>query len=115
MKAKQYAQTVIDNDFSIESLVEITKAMIDEVKTICDQRKCQSESVINSVFKEIDQKYRATCRIINKEKPIMNEKSFKKFMRELYKDIPRILELEYFSEGESYEAILNQKRDTKCH
>ena len=96
MKAKEYAQIIIDDNHSIDSITTVTKMLVDEIKTIAQARHCQTESALNSVFKEIDQKYRAMCRLVNKDVDCLKEGGFKSFMKALYKNSPTILEFDYF-------------------
>lgn len=95
MKAKEYAQRIIDDNYSVESISKVVLDMHKEIGVIAAARNCQSASALNSVFEEMDQKYRAICRIINKDKVIITEKGFKLYLQNLYAVMPLPIDLDY--------------------
>lgn len=98
MKAKEYAQIAIDAGYSPESFSRIIKDLTTEVYTLSKDRKCQTADAFNAVFKEMDQKYRAICSIVNRNQPvkIMREEGFKECMRIVYAEAKNIISLDYF-------------------
>lgn len=103
MKAKEYAQRIIDDNYSSDVVFQVVKDLHAEISEIIKMRHCQTESAFNSVFKEIDQKYRAICVIINKDSNILNPNGFQLLMRANYKDAKILSQLEYLKEGSTHE------------
>jgi len=96
MKAKEYAQNIIDNNFSNESISQTITRLVREISTICEQRKCRTPEAISSVFKEVDDKYKAMCRIVNKNRPMLIESGFRGVVEDAFKDNKDVMSLGYF-------------------
>ena len=91
MKAKEYAQRIIDDNYSIEVIFQVIEDLHAEISELATSRHCQTESAFNSVFKEMDQKYRAICTIVNKDQQIMKVDGYKECLKLVYKDYPHKL------------------------
>lgn len=104
MKAKEYAQVLIDAKYSPDAIFQFSKDLAKEISTIMKLRNCQSASAINSVFLEIDQKYRAVRRIVNKHENanVIKEDGFKELMYKLYADSPLRFELDFLKPKPEY-------------
>lgn len=100
MKAKEYAQRIIDDNYSTESISKVVFDMLKEIGVIAAARNCQSASALNSVFEEMDQRYRAMCKIINADKIRLNDKGFKLYLQNLYAAMPLPVEIEYLKQSE---------------
>ena len=103
MKAKEYAQRIIDDKYSQEVIFQVTKDLHAEISELVKSRHCQTESAFNSVFKEIDRKYRAICTIVNKDSNILIPNGFQLLMQANYKDTKILSQLEYLKEGRVHE------------
>ena len=96
MKAKEYAQKIRDKKYTPEVISQVIRELAKEISVICRERNCQSISSINSVFKEVDQKYRAMCRILReKDNIILAEHGFQLLLQDLYKGEPLLKDMEY--------------------
>ena len=100
MKAKEYAQRIIDDNYSTQSISKVVFDMHKEIGVIATARNCQSASALNSVFEEMDQRYRAMCKIINADKIRLNDKGFKLYLQNLYAAMPLPVEIEYLKQSE---------------
>lgn len=103
MKAKEYAQRIIDDNYSIEVIFQVIKDLHAEIYELVTSRHCQTESAVNSVFKEIDQKYRAICTIVNKDSNIMVTNGFQLILQKNYAGTKVLSQLEYLKEGSTHE------------
>ena len=103
MKAKEYAQRIIDDNYSIEVIFQVIKDLHAEISELATSRHCQTESAFNSVFKEIDRKYRAICIIVNKDSNIMVANGFQLILQKNYADNEVLSQLEYLKEGSTHE------------
>ena len=98
MKAKEYAQKIRDKKYTPEIISQVVRELAKEIGVICRERNCQSISSINSVFKEVDQKYRAMCRILReKDNIILAEHGFQLLLQDLYKGEPLLKDMEYLT------------------
>ena len=98
MKAKEYAQKIRDKKYTPEIVSQVIRELAKEIGVICRERNCQSISSINSVFKEVDQKYRAMCRILReKDNIILAEHGFQLLLQDLYKGEPLLKDMEYLT------------------
>ena len=105
MKAKEYAQRIIDDNYSVQSISKVVFDMHKEIGVIATARNCQSASALNSVFEEMDQKYRAICRIVNKDKVRLAEKGFKLYLQNLYAAMPLPVEIKYLEQPEAVMGV----------
>ena len=64
MKAKDYAQQYNDNP-TIETLMTIAVAFVEECQTIRLARNCQTNEAFFAVFEEQDQKWKAFARLVD--------------------------------------------------
>ena len=70
MKAKEYAQRIIDaarkpNDEFNKVLYSVTQDLFGEIVELVQLRHCATDAAYISIFDEIDDKYQAICRIVN--------------------------------------------------
>lgn len=62
MKAKEYAEIAIKEEYSIESVDRVIKGLLGEITVISKKRKVGSTAALNGVVQEIRQKWRAISR-----------------------------------------------------
>ena len=88
MKAKEYVKRyqklVASGDQEI-TIWTVCNEMIKEIPVICKQRKAESNDAQLSVFKEIDQKYRAFARLLND--PTVREDGLARVMRSRFPNL----------------------------
>jgi hypothetical protein len=98
MKAKEYAKEIVEANYSDDAIFNMIKCLVGEIRHLNEQRNCQSMSAINSVFKEIDQKYRVVCKLVSVNGHNLNVDGFKSFQKKLYSEEPDVLSLDYFKD-----------------
>lgn len=99
MKAKEYAQQILDSKFSEQAACDMVRDLMGEIQTLIKTRGCQTDSSINSVLREVDQKYKAICRIVNKTEGsfLLKEDGMKQMLLLTYINHPTIIAtLPYF-------------------
>ena len=78
MKAKEYAQILIDGNYDIDSVSKVVQGLLGEISSISKARNITSVSRMNAVVQEIRQKWKAIYRRTNG----LNEDGFDRFLKE---------------------------------
>ena len=76
MKAKELAEIFLkENDFD-KAALDLFKYLVFESEDIIKNRNVKSDSGCLSVIREQNNKWKAVCRIINKDEEILNKNGF---------------------------------------
>lgn len=67
MKAKDYAEQWKTSGKTTEELMKITQSLIEEIPDLCEKRRAKSSTAMISVFREIDDKWKAFARCFPNE------------------------------------------------
>ena len=109
MKAKEYAKKIIDDNYSKESIDQMVKDLVGEMKILIKNRNCQRFSAYSAVFSEMDQKYRAICKIVNndlsdryKDDALLNVNGFQIVIYNLYSDSSLIFQIDSLMQAFKY-------------
>ena len=78
MKAKEYAQILIDGNYDIDSVSKVVQGLLGEISSISKARNITSVSRMNAVVQEIRQKWKA----IYKRTEGITEDGFDRFLKE---------------------------------
>lgn len=65
MKAKEYADRIIEARYSMKSVISVADDIAREAETLCRARRCGSQSAFDTVVREQYDKWNAICRIVN--------------------------------------------------
>jgi len=88
MKAKDYAEQFLKDEQTMSDIDCTSKAFIafvDEIIEIKEARSVSTEPGLIAIVKEQDQKWKAFCQIVNKDKPRFKEDGF---LTLLIKELP---------------------------
>ena len=97
MKAKELVQGYINNPTD-ESIVHIVSTLLLEIKVLENQRKVRKDSALISIIAELNDKYKACVREINRVKQVdISTDLFMLSLAELYPNLVDALKL-YFKE-----------------
>jgi hypothetical protein len=81
MKAKDYAQRIIDSEYSQESINAVFHDMAKEISTIATSRRTQSNRALRAIIMEQNQKWTAICRIVNDKQNVLSEDGWLKLLK----------------------------------
>lgn len=72
MKAKEYAELyykIAQEQSEREATLKVFELLLGEFKTITEQRRAHSDGACLAIVRELDQKWRALCRLVPDFKP----------------------------------------------
>lgn len=91
MKAKEYADKYISEGKTNDALASVWIGMFNEFKEIAEKRHTSTDEAAYSIFKELDQKWRAFARFFEGEvKPDGFRNVIERRMPNLYSEIVKI-------------------------
>lgn len=84
--AKQFAKQFLDESPS-EAIVEMGTQFYTEIFTLIESRKAKSDSAVFAVLNELNQKWKAVARIVNKVKILMLPEGFEYIIEEFMPEV----------------------------
>lgn len=84
MKAKEYAERIINDNYSVESVRKVLNDMVQETGDIAKSRNVQSNKAMRAVIMEQQSKWWSICEIVNKgQKILLKEDGFLNVLKQV--------------------------------
>lgn len=94
-KAKEYAADILscmhDEQDLMEEIRKTANQMIQEIREIAEKRNIKTNRALKAILLEQNQKWKAICKIVNKEKLILRENGFLELLQAEVPDTKLIL------------------------